>query len=158
MGHPAEAAETLEEAVACAQLRGDARDEAEALAEKGYALFHAGSSDSAFRCYRDALDLLPATDSRLKGVILGYQGEALLASGDLDAAMECHRHALRVRKAVGDTLLQADSLLAIGDILGATGQIAEACSVWTEAVDLYESMAHPRISDVRERLRSTVLP
>jgi DNA-binding SARP family transcriptional activator/tetratricopeptide (TPR) repeat protein len=156
MGRFAEAIGTLEEATISARQAADAWSGATALAEKGHALSRVGYQDAAIASYRDALALLPAPGSREEGVILGFLGAALLATGDPDEAIRCHEQALAVRRQADDRLLQADSLLAIGDILDATGRTAGARDAWTAAADLYEALVHPRIGDVRERLRSAI--
>ena len=156
-GHVAEAVETLDTAIRHAQRSGNALDEATARAEKGRALFGIGNQDSAITAYRRALELLPVAGSRTEGVIVGYLGDALRAARDIDGALDCHRRALVIHAAVDDRLLQADGLVAIGDLLTATGRGTDACHAWTAAIDLYEALAHPRTDDVRERLRSVVL-
>lgn len=157
LGRVAEAMETLDTAIALVRVTDNAGDEAAALAEKGYALFRAGNQDTAIAAYHEALNLLPEPPTRTTGIILGYLGEALLATGDPDAALDWHDRALAVRTALDDKVLQAESFLAIGDILHATGRTADACHAWTAAVDRYEPLGHPKTAEVRDRLRSVIL-
>ncbi|MFL6113133.1 MAG: BTAD domain-containing putative transcriptional regulator [Catenulispora sp.] len=156
-GRGAEAVETLGTAIRHARRSGDALDEATARAEQGRALSGIGNQDAAIAACRRALGLLPVAGSRTEGVILGYLGDALRATRDLDGALACHRRALVIHAAADDKLRQADALVAIGDLLTATGRGAKACHAWTAATDLYEALAHPRTDDVRERLRSAIL-
>ncbi|MEU6538163.1 BTAD domain-containing putative transcriptional regulator [Streptomyces sp. NPDC047000] len=122
--------------------------------EVGWTRILMGDFEGALRDCRHAVDVAQRAGNRnveaaswdSLGVAhhrLGHKGDALQA---LHRALTCYRE-------LNDAYLIADTLIHIGDV-HATESPGQAHAVWTEALDILDSLGHPEGDLVRERLRN----
>jgi class 3 adenylate cyclase/tetratricopeptide (TPR) repeat protein len=118
-------------------------------AELGRVLCETGSYDEAER-FAATSEELSAGDAFNFSLVAGIRARVLASRGDLAAAYGAAQEAV-ARAASGDCLeLSADAYRALGDVLQASGQVADAEAARRDALRLYEEKGN-RIAAERVR-------
>ncbi|GAB3818858.1 ATP-binding protein [Micromonospora zhanjiangensis] len=127
---------------------------------EAHALRNLGRVQSARGQWQEAVDLLTRagvlhreTGNRaVEGWALHDVGLAHAAAGDWSSAVATYRESLTLHDEVGDRLAAAITLDDMGTALQRLGESTEAVHRWQQALAIFETLAHPRATGVRERL------
>ncbi|MEQ4304093.1 tetratricopeptide repeat protein [Plantactinospora sp. B6F1] len=134
-------------------------DQSMTLGNLGRAYAGLGQHEEAIRCLSQALEVRRRlADPVGIASALHNLGEALLSAGQ-------HRQALVPLHEARDLYhrkhchgLEAETLEVIGDVLVCSGEPAQAREYWRQALDIFDTLDHPRAEGLRARLAEQPAP
>ncbi|MBC6457907.1 AfsR/SARP family transcriptional regulator [Actinomadura sp. HBU206391] len=137
----------------------DLKGEIHALQGLGDLRLEQGRHQEAEGLLTDALSLIGEVGgaSAVRAKVLLSLGRLRYTQGDHGAALGCLGHARRAGEQAEAPVLQARSLLAVGDVHQVCGDTAAAQAAWKQALDLFDSVGAEQARAVRARLRETPL-
>ncbi len=124
-------------------------------------------AESAKALLKAERDLATATDSDHEPTRVFFFSEASLAhetacalrdSGDLAGAAEQFQLSVRKRKATTFTRTHAVTLGYLGTVQARSGELEQACTTWTSALDAMDGVQSGRTRNVARDIRATVAP
>jgi tetratricopeptide (TPR) repeat protein len=90
---------------------------------------------------------------------LAYQtGHAMRDSGDLPGALRQFRHSVRIRNATTYARIYARTLGDIGAVQARQGNIEEACTTWSRALDAMDGIHSARARNTVANMRRALTP
>ncbi len=140
LGQHIEARAAWERALALARETGDRRTESACVTNIGNAFAAEGRSADAIEHY----EMSHSPDDGLEGrwrlnsqaITLHNRGVVLAALGDQEAAVSCQETAIRVSREAGFTHLTGTSLMELGRLLEARGELEEAARTHADGIQV----------------------
>lgn len=136
-GLPAEALTCMRDLLAIVRAAGDATGTATALVNLGVTLTELGQADEATAALEEALGLFRAAGQR-KGEAFASCGLAAIYAlcRRFDDAIRCYQHGLLILREVNDLASLSETVVDIGSVRLTQGQLEDAATRATEAVQL----------------------
>ena len=129
--------------------------EGAALNSLGYGYALAGDLQRALQCCMEALAVNSEIgDQKGKAHTLDSLGYIHAQLREFDTAAGYYGDALALFRDIGDRYNEADALINLGDVAGDRGDGPAATASWQEAIVILDELEDPRVSQVRERLKT----
>ncbi|MEN3203661.1 MAG: tetratricopeptide repeat protein, partial [Atribacterota bacterium] len=117
--------------------------DAKELYERGEEFRATSQFRKAVETFRQALEVVPLSDSALRLLLLRRLGDCLRMVGNFEEAKSAYSKALEVAQEVGDDLEVADSLVGLGLAQRGLGELEEAFRNFEKAREIYEEYDDP---------------
>lgn len=153
-GHSEAAAEYAQQALIHFQMAGDRRGEMHALNGLAWASLHLGAHEDALRYGERALAVLEEVAGAHAGFahIFANLGHAHHGLGEHPQAISNLQQALSLAQEVDDQPLEAEILVAMGDLHHAVGDDCQARDAWCRAERILRTFGDPGADDVLAKL------
>jgi tetratricopeptide (TPR) repeat protein len=147
------ALEQAEESLKIARRTSNRSALAKALNNTGWYYAQLGNPEQALSHCLEALELhRRLQNKRGEFNTLDSIGYAYLNLGDYHAARQHFQQALALHTHIGDRWAHAQTLMHLGDVEEADGNLADAIPKWRDALEIFEQLQHSDAAVARARL------